>query len=70
LVSVFYYLPEIRAKLRSFSDSAMLIDFDSGQKNMLTPDGETGSIQKSSACHRHVIKEAPGLKFIFSNRNL
>jgi hypothetical protein len=60
----------MRAKLLSFSNSVILIDFDSGQKNMLTPDGESGNIQKNSACHRQVMKEAPGLKFIFSNMNL
>ena len=36
----------IKAKLLSFSSSEALRDFDSGQKNMLTPDGESGSIQK------------------------
>jgi len=58
-----------RAKLHSFSNSAMLNDFALGQKKILTPEGEPGSIQTNSACQRQVTNAAPGLNDTLSNKS-
>ncbi len=55
-----------RAKVCSFSNSAAFNDLVSGQKNMLTPEGESGRIQKKSQFQRFATNDAFGLKAIFS----
>jgi hypothetical protein len=56
----------IEAQLHSFSSLVAFKDLCSGQWKILTPEGESGRIQKNLAFQRQVINEAPGLKQIFS----
>ncbi len=59
-----------RAKFRSLSNSVAFIDFVSGQKKILSPEGESGIIQKKSLFQRLDINVVLGLKDILSKWKL
>lgn len=54
-------------KLFSFSNSVAFNDFVSGQKKMLTLEGESRKIQKKTLFHRFAIKLLLGLNAILSS---
>ena len=50
------------AKFRFFSSSEAFSDLVTGQKKMLTPEGQSGRIQKKSLFQRLAMNEELGLK--------
>ncbi len=54
------------ANILSFSMSDAFVDLVSGQKNMLTPDGESGNSQKNSQFQRLLTNDELGLNAVFS----